>query len=118
MRLCRDSRFNIDPIGAEELRRVVKSPRSPASLFKRARAVLLLGEKLGPSEVARRAGLGRANVYIWAQRFYEYGIAGLKDLPRRRKPRAVVVTACHFEPVVSPGDTQNASLSRQIGLEA
>jgi hypothetical protein len=87
MRIRRDACIRIDPINEEELRKVVTSPNSPVSLYKRAKVILLLGEKVSPSEAARRVGLHRANVYRWAKRYYYDGASGLRDLPRKRKPR-------------------------------
>src|ERR1035437_9662667 len=114
MRLCRDRILSVDPINKEKLCKLVDSPRTPVSLYKRAMAVLLLAKNIGPSEVARRTGLHRGNVYIWSQRFYENGVSGLRDLPRRRKPRLPNVSTLTFEQAEAPGESTIAVLLRQL----
>ena len=113
MRLRRDKCLRIDAINKEELDRLVRSPKTPAAVFTRARSILLLGQNVGPSEVARRTGLSRVNVYIWAKRFYDCGVAGLHDLPRRRKPRPAFVPIPKPEPGISSSESPLAAMIRQ-----
>ncbi|MEI6232896.1 MAG: helix-turn-helix domain-containing protein [Planctomycetota bacterium] len=102
MHICRDSRPVLDPINDEALYRLLDSPQTPVALYKRALAISLLAQNVGPSETARRAGLNRTNLYLWVKRFREFGLVGLHDLPRKRKRRADTVLAPNSGVVVSP----------------
>jgi transposase len=58
---------------------------------KRARIVLLCGDGLSNSEVARRAGTSPVSVQKWRRRFGEAGVGALVDLPRAGRPKSELV---------------------------
>ena len=113
MKLRRDNYLAMDPINEEELLKLLRSPRTPANLFRRARAVVLLAQNFNPTEAARRSGLHRSNVYRWAKRFFDDGVSGLRDMPRRRKSRSDTVAMPKFECAIPPVESPIAALSQQ-----
>ncbi len=50
-----------------------------AGLFRRARIIILLAEGNTITDVAWAMGVKRSNVYKWAERFKNNGVAGLHD---------------------------------------
>lgn len=52
----------------------------------RAQMVLLAAAGLRNDEIARRLNCRREVVSQWRKRFYEQGMAGLEDRPRRGRP--------------------------------
>ena len=52
----------------------------------RARIVLLAAEGLGNDEIAARLDTRREVVSKWRKRFFEEGLAGLEERPRRGRP--------------------------------
>lgn len=85
MRTCRQV-TNLHTELRVPLNKLLKSPSIPAALYKRARAISLLMDGVGPIEAAKIAGMDRVNVFRWARRFQCQGICGLYNLPRPRKP--------------------------------
>ena len=77
--------LNSDQIN--ELTRVVKHPASSQREVFRCRCVLLCGQGLEVSEVARQLGVTRPPVRKWRDRYLKDGMAGLKDAPRPGQPR-------------------------------
>jgi hypothetical protein len=49
----------------------------------RAQMVLLAAQGLGNDEIARRLNARREVVSMWRKRFFEQGLAGLEERPRR-----------------------------------
>ena len=54
----------------------------------RAQMVLLAAQGLRNDEIAQRLNCRREVVSQWRKRFFEQGMAGLDDLPRRGRPPA------------------------------
>ena len=52
----------------------------------RAQMVLLAAEGLRNDEIAARLNTRREVVSMWRKRFFEQGLAGLEERPRRGKP--------------------------------
>lgn len=52
----------------------------------RAQMVLLAAEGLGNDQIAQRLNCRREVVSQWRKRFFEHGMAGLEDQPRRGRP--------------------------------
>ena len=54
----------------------------------RAQMVLLAAQGLSNDEIARRLSTRREVVSMWRKRFFEQGLAGLEERPRRGRPPA------------------------------
>ncbi len=54
----------------------------------RAQMVLLAAQGLANDEIARRLNTRREVVSLWRKRFFEQGLAGLEERPRRGRPPA------------------------------
>ena len=54
----------------------------------RAQMVLLAAQGLSNDEIARRLNTRREVVSMWRKRFFEQGLAGLEERPRRGRPPA------------------------------
>ncbi len=52
----------------------------------RAQMVLLAAQGLANDEIARRLNTRREVVSMWRKRFFEQGLAGLEERPRRGRP--------------------------------
>jgi transposase-like protein len=66
-----------------------KRSRSYTSLYRdvvRARIVLYAAEGLGNDEIAARLDTPRQIVSKWRKRFFEQGLEGLEEQPRRGRP--------------------------------
>jgi len=57
----------------------------------RARTVLVAAQGLRNDEIAARLNTRREVVSMWRKRFYEEGLAGLEERPRRGKPPPFLV---------------------------
>jgi hypothetical protein len=66
----------------EILEGLLRRPKTPVGLAKRARAILLLagGERF--NQTAERVGMGERHLRKWARRFVEQGVEGLQDQAR------------------------------------
>jgi len=53
----------------------------------RAKIVLLAAKGLDNHEIAERLDTRREIVWSWRKRFYEKGLVGLDELPRRGRPK-------------------------------
>ncbi len=53
----------------------------------RAHTILLAAQGLGNDEIAARLNTRREIVSKWRKRFFEEGVAGLDERPRRGRPR-------------------------------
>jgi hypothetical protein len=86
------SRFAVDLVLADaeraELERWQRATTVARGLVDRSRIVLLLGDGLPVSEVARRVGVQRRIVRKWGERFLARRLDGLTDLPRTGRPPA------------------------------
>lgn len=77
-------------LSAEQKRRLEQMARAYTSPFwqvVRAKVVLLAASGLENKEIASRLDLPRQIVSKWRKRFFEEGLAGLEDRPRRGRPR-------------------------------
>jgi transposase len=68
------------------LERVAHSRTAPARQVERAQVVLAVAQGEGVSASAERFHVSPATVYAWWHRFEVYGVAGLQDHPRGRRP--------------------------------
>lgn len=77
---------------SEEQRRVLEARARKYTLpyrdVVRARMVLLAAQGLRNDEIAARLNTRREVVSMWRKRFFEQGLAGLEERPRRGKPPA------------------------------
>jgi len=77
---------------SEEERRALKARARKYTLpyrdVVRAQMVLLAAEDLANDEIARRLNSRREVVSMWRKRFFEQGLAGLEERPRRGRPPA------------------------------
>src|SRR5262249_6424490 len=71
------------------LEALARSASARPSLVQRARIVLMAGEGLSNTEIARRTGATRPTVISWRQRYAAGGISALGDLPRPGRPAVV-----------------------------
>lgn len=69
-----------------ELERLQRSSSEPAGLSRRARAVLLMADRVPGAEVARLTGYTAVQISRIRRRFAEEGLAGLMDRPRSGRP--------------------------------
>ena len=60
-----------------QLEALVASGRTPQKTALRARIVLMLVNRVKPSQVAQALGLSRMRIRLWAQRYLATGVAGL-----------------------------------------
>jgi transposase len=105
------------------LERIVRSPRSEQRMVRRARVVLLAAEGRPNRQIARKVGLSEQKVGQWRNRFAQWRLEGLSDLPRPGAPRRydhdkrveVFKTACSEPP---QGETHWTvrSLAERVGI--
>jgi transposase len=86
----RQSPYTIELSG--EQRRVLEARARKYTLpyrdVVRAQMVLLAAHGLANDEIARRLNTRREVVSLWRKRFFEQGLAGLEERPRRGRPPA------------------------------
>ena len=70
----------------EALERLAAKYSSPYRDVMRAKIVLYAAKGLSNEEIASRLDLPRQVVSKWRKRFYEEGMAGLAERPRRGRP--------------------------------
>ena len=70
----------------EALERVATKYSSPYRDVMRAKIVLYAARGLSNKEIASRLDLPRQVVSKWRKRFFEEGMAGLAERPRRGRP--------------------------------
>ncbi len=75
--------------GSEQkaLAALLRSPKAPQSLARRARIVLLSAEGKTVEAVAEMTGASVRSIYEWRRRFKAAGLDGLRDLPRSGQPK-------------------------------
>ena len=112
----RKTRLNLDPTAQSELKRLTQLPSTPAIIYRRARAILLLAGGMRYKEVARMADLDRANIFRWTKRYMACGVAGLRDLARKGSGRPKFVAAAESSPTDRMGERSFAELMREINL--
>jgi len=75
---------------SDEERRMLKARARKYTLpyrdVVRAQMVLLAAEGLRNDEIARRLNTRREVVSQWRKRFFEHGLGGLEERPRRGRP--------------------------------
>jgi transposase len=112
----------VPPGDREVLASWARSTSIRAGLAQRARIVLLAGDGIGTSEIARRTGLSKPTVIAWKKRYASEGIGGLEDRPKPGKPRitddVAVVLATLEPPPERLGVTHWSSrlLAAELGL--
>jgi hypothetical protein len=86
--MARQSPYRIEL--RDEQRSVLESVARSLPYWKvnRAQMVLLAAQGLRNDQIAERLNCGRPVVSQWRKRFFEQGIAGLEDRPRRGRPPA------------------------------
>ena len=72
----------------DELESLARSYTLPYWQVVRAQMVLLAAQGLRNDQIAQRLNCRREVVSLWRKRFFEQGMAGLEDLPRRGRPPA------------------------------
>jgi DNA-binding CsgD family transcriptional regulator len=80
----------------------------------RARLLLMLGDRMGPSQIARRLGLSRNHMHYWVRRCVALGVPGIvRDAtrPGRHKPLTpdTVATIVNATLTTTPGATQRST---------
>ena len=78
--------ITISPAAREILERLVRAATTPSGLSRRARAVLLMSERLLGTEIATRVGYTPVQISRIRARFAEAGVAGLADRVRSGRP--------------------------------
>ena len=71
----------------QDLERMARRYTSAYYTVVRAKAILLAARGLENKEIGERLDMPRQVVSKWRKRFFEHGVAGLEDLPRRGRPR-------------------------------
>jgi CRP-like cAMP-binding protein len=81
-------RIDLDEQQRRVLESLARSYTLPYWQVVRAQMVLLAAQGLRNDEIAQRLNCRREVVSKWRKRFFEQGMAGLDDLPRRGRPPA------------------------------
>ena len=81
-------RIDLDEQQRRALESLARSYTFPYWQVIRAQMVLLAAQGLRNDEIAQRLNCRREVVSQWRKRFFEQGMAGLEDLPRRGRPPA------------------------------
>ena len=97
-------RIDLDEQQRRALESLARSYTLPYWQVVRAQMVLLAAQGLRNDEIAQRLNCRREVVSQWRKRFFEQGMAGLEDLPRRGRPPAfppqvraeVIALACEL----------------------
>ena len=105
---------SLDPVMRDDLDRLVRSPRTPAAIYRRALAIALLVKGARPSDAAKLSGLHRVNVFRVSKRFKVHGVAGLQDMPRRRIAQRQIVAGAKSEQAERPSESALAQTLRHI----
>ncbi|MEI6233675.1 MAG: helix-turn-helix domain-containing protein [Planctomycetota bacterium] len=112
----RNIHLTLDPTAQLELKRLTQLPSTPAVVYRRARAILLLASGMRYKEVARLADLDRANIFRWTKRYMDRGVVGLKDLCRIKASPSKLVATRDSNPVHRVGERSFAESLREIQL--
>lgn len=90
--------LNLTDVEREELRALVRAPRTPRALADRCRAVLLDEQGLTYAAIGAKIDMREQTVLKWRGRFLRHRLAGLKDKPRPGVKRKI--TEAHVAEVV------------------
>lgn len=112
----RNIHLNLDPTAQLELKRLTQLPSTPAVVYRRARAILLLASGMRYKEVSRLADLDRANIFRWTKRYMDQGVVGLKDLCRVKASPSKLVATRDSNPAHRVGERSFAESLREIHL--
>ena len=74
--------LNLTDVERDELRALVRGPRTPRALADRCRVVLLDEEGLTYAAIGAKIDMREQTVLKWRSRFLKHRLAGLKDKPR------------------------------------
>jgi transposase len=81
--------ITLDDEQRAQLQSWARRRNSAQALALRCRIVLLAGEGLNNTEIARELGIDLKSVRRWRARFGAYGLDGLLDEPRPGRPRSI-----------------------------
>jgi len=73
----------------EHLEGFVRSRKGEYGLVRRAQIILLSGQGVPGSHIAKTLQLTSATVLHWRKRYLKYGFPGLTDAPRSGRPRSL-----------------------------
>ncbi|MGQ0574903.1 MAG: helix-turn-helix domain-containing protein [Pseudonocardia sp.] len=109
------------PVGAADAAVLRSWAAGAEATSRRARIVLLAGEGLGSTEIARRLGCSKQTVVTWRERFRADGVDGLRDAPRSGRPAtvdeaAVLARTFSVPPGAPPGRWSTRSLAADLGI--
>jgi transposase len=108
----------------ERLEELLRSRSVGSGLAQRARIVLLSADGVKKAEIAALTGASRVKVDRWRDRYLERGLAGLEDIKRPGRPRALdhaaIVQKTLRPPPKRLGVTHWSSrlLARHLGVSA
>ncbi|MFN7021777.1 MAG: IS630 family transposase [Phycisphaerales bacterium] len=74
--------LNLTDVERDELRALVRQPRTPRALADRCKVVLLDDSGLTYAAIGAKIDMREQTVLKWRSRFLRHRLAGLKDLPR------------------------------------
>lgn len=75
--------LNLTDVERDELRALLRAPRTPRALVDRARVVLLDAEGLTYLQIGEKIGMREQTVLKWRARFCKHRLAGLKEAAKR-----------------------------------
>jgi len=108
-----------------DLERLQRAPSTPGGLSRRARAVLLMADRLAGVEIARLTGYTPVQISRIRQRFAEEGLSGLMDRPRSGRPPCVteaksakVVAMTLGKPPAGLSHWSTRELAGRVGVSA
>jgi transposase len=76
----------------DEINRLCRKKAHGISL--RALVIQLSSQRVPIPEICKRTGLSRQSVYLWLNRFDDFGLQGLEDQPRSGRPIKLNSTTC------------------------
>ena len=113
----------LSAVDRQALERLQRSPKAPAGVTRRARAVLLMAQQVSGADIARQTGYTTVQVSRIRRRYSDAGMTGLADQPRSGRPPMVTarktarIVALTLKPP-PPGVTHWSSrdLAEQVGV--
>lgn len=98
-----------------------QSSAGKTTLAKRAQIVLLAGEGVPNTKIARRVGVSRPTVNLWRKRYITSGLSGLTDRPRSGRPAVVneaqvVVNTLETPPPLGATHWSSRLLGKELGI--
>lgn len=90
----------------QTLKMWVNAHKTEQRMTQRAQVILLSAEGIRVEEISKECNLSKQNCSKWRKRFWQYGIEGLKDSPRKGRPPVynaqerlkVITLACSTPP--------------------